>query len=254
MLTDALMSLPVAACAGLVAIFVLGGMVKGALGIGLPLVLIPLATQFLELPAAVALLTLPMVATNISQAAEGGHTGAAIRNLWPILVMLVLGTLVGVHLLISIDRRVLNGIVGISFVLLAAMLLSMPRLRIDRRIDPWAGPLVGLCAGLLGGMSAIFGPPMIAYMVGRGSDPDIFVKHMAILALTASLTLLAALGGSGSLAPADLLVSAAAMIPIQLGMPLGRWLRRRIAPAVFRVGVLVVLFLGGLDMLRRAFW
>ena len=35
-------------------------------------------------------------------------------------------------------------------------------------------------AGVLGGMSAIFGPPMIAYLVGRGTDPDSFVKQLAI--------------------------------------------------------------------------
>ena len=42
----------------------------------------------------------------------------------------------------------------------------------------------------------MFGPPMIAYQVGRGTDPDTFVKHMAIFAFTASLILLLALGGS----------------------------------------------------------
>ena len=101
-------------------------------------------------------------------------------------------------------------------------------------------------------MSAMFGPPMIAYLAGLGTDPDTFVKHMAILAFTASLTLLLVLGGSGLLSLTDLLVSAAAIVPIQLGMPLGRWLRRRIKPALFRRGVLVVLALGGLDLLRRA--
>jgi uncharacterized membrane protein YfcA len=35
-------------------------------------------------------------------------------------------------------------------------------------------------------------------------------------------------------------------------MPLGRWLRRRTKPRWFRIFVLIVLALGGLDMLRRA--
>jgi len=50
----------------------------------------------------------------------------------------------------------------------------------------------------------------------------------------------------------DMIVSAAAIIPIQAGMPFGRWLRRRTHPRWFRIAVLVVLALGGLDMLRRA--
>src|ERR1700731_1273081 len=105
MLTDAVLGLPIAALAALVAIFFLGGMIKGVTGVGLPLVLIPLSTQFLDAPAAVALLMLPMVATNIAQAAEGGHPAAAIRSLLPILLPLILGALVGVPLLLSVDRR-----------------------------------------------------------------------------------------------------------------------------------------------------
>jgi uncharacterized membrane protein YfcA len=101
-------------------------------------------------------------------------------------------------------------------------------------------------------MSAMFGPPMIAYLVGRGTDPDSFVKQMAIFAFTASLTMLLALAGSGAMSGADMLVSAAAIVPIQAGMPLGRWLRRRTKPNWFRISVLLVLAAGGLDMLRRA--
>lgn len=252
MLTEAVLSLPVPVVAALTAIFVLGGIVKGVVGVGLPLVLIPLLSPFLDMPIAVALLTVPMIGTNIGQAAEGGHTVAAIRRLAPMLFMLVMGTLLGVHLLISIDWLLLNAILGVSFIGLAALLLCLPRRRLNPRIDRWARPLVGLCAGILGGMSAMFGPPMIAYLAGLGTDPDTFVKHMAILAFTASLTLLLVLGGSGVMSLTDLLVSAAAIVPIQLGMPLGRWLRRRIKPALFRRGVLVVLALGGLDLLRRA--
>jgi hypothetical protein len=254
MLTHAILGLPVAALAALLAIFFLGGVIKGVTGVGLPLFLIPLSTQFLDAPAAVALLMLPMVATNITQAAEGGHTAAAIRSLLPILLPLILGALLGVHLLISVDRRLLNLILGFSFVVLAALLAVMPRVRIDARRARWAGPFVGLIAGILGGMSAMFGPPMIAYLVGLGTDPDTFVKYMAILALTASATMLLALGGAGALSPTDLAISAAAIVPIQLGMPAGRLLRGRIKPSRFRIAVLIVLAVGGLDLLRRAWF
>ena len=252
MVTAAVLGLPPVALAALVAIFVFGGMVKGVTGVGLPLVLVPLTAQFLDVPAAVALLTVPMVATNVTQAMEGGHTLAAIRRMWPILVFVVAGLLVGVHLLLSIDRRRLSLILGISFLGLAALLLLMPRVRIGDKTARWMGPLVGLAAGVLGGMSAMFGPPMIAYLVGRATDPDSFVKQMAIFAFTASLTMLLALGGSGSMSGLDMLVSAVAIVPIQAGMPLGRWLRRRTKPQWFRIAVLVVLAAGGLDMLRRA--
>jgi uncharacterized membrane protein YfcA len=252
MVTTAVLGLPHVALVALFVVFVFGGVVKGVTGVGLPLVLVPLATQFVQVPIAVALVSVSMVATNIVQSAEGGHTAKAVRHLLPIIMPLAVGAMVGTHLLISIDRRRLNLVVGISFLLLALLLLCLPRLRITHRTARWSGPVVGFGAGVLGGMSAIFGPPMIAFMVSTGVDPDTFVKHMAILALTAATTMLLVLGGSGAMSGGDFLMSAAALIPIQLGMPLGRWLRNRIKPNWFRILVLVVLAASGFDMLRRA--
>ncbi|HEU0215496.1 MAG TPA: sulfite exporter TauE/SafE family protein [Stellaceae bacterium] len=252
MVTQAVLALPAAALAALFLVFVFGGLVKGVTGVGLPLVLVPLATQFVHVPVAVELVSVSMVVTNIQQSLEGGGTPRALRLLWPIMVPLVVGAVIGTHLLITINRQRLNLIIGISFLALAVLLLCLPRLRIAGCAARWGGPFVGFGAGLLGGMSAIFGPPMIAFMVSTGVTPNTFVKHMALLALTASVTMLLVLGGSGAMSGGDFLMSAAAMIPIQLGMPLGRWLRGYIKPNWFRVLVLVVLAASGLDMLRKA--
>ena len=252
MVTAALLGLPMAAFAALFATFFLGGVVKGVTGAGLPLVLVPLTEQFLPLPVSIALLTVPMIVTNITQAMEGGRTLAAIRRLLPLLCFVVGGLLIGVHLLLSIDRRRLNLILGVSFLALALLLVAMPRVRIGDRLARWIGPVVGPAAGILGGMSAIFGPPMIAYLIGRGTEPDSFVKQMAIFAFTASLTMMLALGANGAMAGWDFALSALAIVPIQAGMPFGRYLRRRISPAWFRLGVLAILAAGGLDMLRKA--
>jgi uncharacterized membrane protein YfcA len=64
--------------------------------------------------------------------------------------------------------------------------------------------------------------------------------------------MLLALGGSGSMSGMDMVASAVAIIPIQLGMPLGRWLRGRVPPVIFRAIVLCTLAWAGLDMLARA--
>ena len=76
---------------------------------------------------------------------------------------------------------------------------------------------------------------------------------LAAPALTASSCLLMALDGSGTMSPSDLLILAGAMIPIRLGMPIGRLLRDHIKPSVLRTAVLFVLAFGGPDTLRRAF-
>jgi uncharacterized protein len=252
MLSQAILALSPPAIAGLVAVLIAGGSAKGALGIGLPLVSVPLTAQFLDLPVVIGLLSVPMIATNIGQAMESRGTLPALARLWPMLATIMLGTWAWVYLLLGIDRHLLNAVVGPILVLLAGWLLFQPRITLGRSAERWAGPLVGFLAGVCGGMAGMFGPPLIAYLVGLGLHPDLFVKYISILFLAATGTLVLALGGMGSLSPADLAVSAAALIPIQLGVIIGRWLRRRCPAPVFRGLVLLVLALGGLDILRRA--
>lgn len=252
MIARAVSGLTPAADAGLLAALFLSGIVKGVLGIGLPLVSVPLAAQFVDLPVAVALLTMPMLATNIGQALEGGDTLATVQRLFPVLAALATGTVVGAHFLVSANGRTLDLVVGVSFLLLSGVLLSLPHVRIGKRSEPWAGPCVGFAAGLLGGVCAMFGPPLVAYQIGLGVDPDGFVKRMAILALTGTACLLLALGATGALSAGDLALSCLAILPIQLGMPFGRRLRGRVPPILFRAAVLAVLAWAGLSLLRRA--
>jgi uncharacterized protein len=253
MLLHAILGLSPATLAALIGICILGGAAKGALGIGIPLLAVPLTAPFMDLPAIIALLTVPIFATNLGQAFDGGETGAALLRLWPTLVAVVAGTVAGVHLLVSIDRAVLNGIVGVMLVLVAAWLFCQPRIALGGGAERWAGPPVGLLAGVMGGVSGMFGPPLIAYMIGLGLRPNEFVKHIAILFLAAGATLLLALGGAGAMSAADVAISTAALVPIYIGMPIGRWLRRHCPPGLFRALVLAALTIGGLEMIHAAF-
>ena len=51
---------------------------------------------------------------------------------------------------------------------------------------------------------------------------------------------------------ADVAVSAGALVPIYLGMLIGRWLRRHCPPGLFRALVLAALAIGGLQMIQAA--
>src|SRR5712691_1396319 len=131
MLIDAILALSPLAVAGLVAAFIICGTAKGALGIGLPLVSVPLTAQFLDLPVVIGLLSVPMLATNIGQALESGGTLPALYRLWPMLAAIALGTWAGVHLLLGTDRQLLNAVVGAVLVLLAGWLLYQPRVTLS---------------------------------------------------------------------------------------------------------------------------
>src|SRR3954452_17479509 len=138
MLLHAILGLSPDALVALIGICILRDSAKGALGIGIPLLAVPLTAPFMELPAVMALLTVPIFVTNLGQAVEGGGTRAALLRLWPTLLALVAGTVAGVHFLVSIDRVILNGVVGVFLVLVAAWLFCQPRIVLGGRAERWA--------------------------------------------------------------------------------------------------------------------
>jgi len=234
------------------AILVATGAVKGVLGIGLPLTAVPLLNQVLDLPTAVALLTVPMFASNAGQALEGGRTLTATRSLLPVIVPLIVGVAIGTELLVTADRRVVYGFVGVCLVTLAVALAALPGYRLSPGAQRWMGPCAGLVSGILGGVAALYGPPLVFYLVGVGLDRHAFVKQISILFVVAALALIIAFGGSGHMSLADLAISAGAMAPTYLGMRFGQAVRNRVQTRTFRVLVLAFVLLSGLDLLRRA--
>ena len=78
---------------------ILGGTVKGALGIGIPLVSVPLLALVMQVPQAVALMPIPILIANVWQAFYGGHFFATVRRFWPVIIPLIIGTVFGVKIL-----------------------------------------------------------------------------------------------------------------------------------------------------------
>ena len=68
--------------------FLLAGMVKGVIGLGLPTVAMGLLGLAMPPAQAAALLIVPATLTNLWQLALGGHLRALLGRLWPMLAMI----------------------------------------------------------------------------------------------------------------------------------------------------------------------
>jgi uncharacterized membrane protein YfcA len=228
----------------------LAGVVKGILAIGLPLVGMPLLTLIVELPTAIAILMVPLVLSNLLQAIEGRGTLAMLKRFWPLIICLIGGTFIGTALFAALERHVLLLIVGGLAITLATASILQPQVVIPRQKEAWLGPGIGLVAGVIGGMSTLFGPLLTVYVVGLKLSRDDFVKAISILFTIASVCLM--LGGmtQGTASATDLTWSAVAMIPVYLGMLIGQRIRRYINPDRFRLLVLGVVWLTGANLIR----
>lgn len=214
--------------------FLLAGLVKGVIGLGLPTVSLGLLTALFDLPTAMTLMIVPSFATNLWQASVGGHGLALLRRLWPFL-LLATGTIwIGALTLSRWDLSLLSGLLGLLLVLYGGSALAGLRLSVPAPREAWLGPLFGATNGVLTGMTGSFVVPGVLYLQAIGLPRDQLVQAMGILFTLSTLALALSLHDAGLSTAALDLASLLALLPAILGMVIGQRLRGHLSEARFR--------------------
>lgn len=253
MLASSLHGLSSHALLGIVAALVLGGMVKGIVSIGVPLVAMPILSQFLPIKQAVLLLSMPIILGNIPQALEGGQMRETVRKIAAPLVGTVLGNVVGVTVLIALAPHHAQAVAGALLIVASLLLLASPRLTLSPTWIKPVGFVLGFGAALMESIASIPGPLLAMYLIASGATGKAFTKQIAIILVVSIVTLIAAFGGNGHHASAsDLLISAAASIPVVAGILLVRPLRDRLPPTAFRIVVLLFVLAAAAQMVWKS--
>jgi uncharacterized protein len=104
--------------------------------------------------------------------------------------------------------------------------------------------LVGTVSGIMGGISSLTGPIIITYLTALGLPRETFVRTISIIYLSGSIPLYFALAVAGRFGFAEFLLSVLAMMPVFLGMAVGKRIRGRLSEVWFRrvlLGFLIVI-------------
>jgi uncharacterized protein len=224
--------------------FVLGGLVKGLLGVGLPLVVVPLLSLALPSPTAIALVSVPVVFSNVLQVWQATPQTRLAKRFTPLIVCMVLATVVTVPMTLALSVRALNVMLAGAVLLAVATMAWSPRLNVSPKRERLSSALVGLLSGLLGGVSSLTGPVVITYLMSLRLSREQFVGSISLIYLWAMLPLYVALAWVGRLGVSELGLSVLACAPMLMGMWVGRVLRGRLSEALFRkllLGFLILL-------------
>ncbi len=241
------------AMAAAAAAFFAGGFVKGVIGLGLPLVAVPVLATAVDPAVAVALMAVPVMSANAWQAwQERAHIGLAWR-LWPLVAAMVPATVFATSLLAALDRALAAAVLGAVVLLFCASRVAPAPPRLPRAWEPWLAPAVGAVAGVIGGVSNFFGPPLVMYLTALRLERDAFVAGIAALFLLSGLPLYAGLAAQGVLDREVALLSASATVPVFAGVGLGRLVRRRVSQRTFERILIAFLVVVGVNLLRRGF-
>lgn len=234
------------------AVFLLAGVVKGVLGLGLPTVAMGLLGAVMPPAQAAALLVLPSLVTNLWQLFAGPRFGALLRRLGGMMLGILAGTMLGAGLIAREESPWPVAALGLTLLAYAVIGLARPSLRVPPRAEPWAAPLVGLATGAITGATGVFVIPAVPFLGALGLGRDDLVQALGLSFTVSTVALAAGLAWHGALPGLLLGQSLLAVLPALLGMALGGRLRGRVRPEVFRRGFFLGLGLLGAEMVWRA--
>ena len=243
-----------AAAAGAAAALAAGGFAKGVVGFALPLIALSVAGSFLPYEVTVALLIVPMLVSNLFQALRNGaraRPGRRLRRFWWLNLVLVVMIALSAQLVVALSDRLLFGLLGVTVSVFGASQLAgwQPRFPAGTGRRRWRSAVVG---GFFGGISGIWGPPMVMYLLAAELPKVEMVRVQSLSFLLGSVVLLLAHLRSGVLNPVTLPASAWLVLPTMAAMFAGYRVHDRLDQERFRKVTLVVLVLTGPNLLRRA--
>lgn len=234
-------------------VFVLAGLVKGVVGLGLPLVAMGLLAIVMPPAQAAALLIVPSLFTNIWQAGPLRSLAPLLRRIGPMQVGVCVGTLGGAFLFGAPAGAWASGLLGVALIAYAVWGLFGHAPVLAARAEKWLGPVVGVSTGVVTAVTGVFSVPAVPYLQALNLGKDGLVQAMGVSFTVSTIVLGIGLWFNGSYTPHAAGASVLMLLPALLGMVVGSWLRRSLSPGVFRLCLLCSLALLGVYQVINAF-
>lgn len=214
--------------------FLVAGLVKGVIGLGMPSIAIALLALIMSPAEAATIMVIPTFVTNVWQMLVGPHLFALVRRLWTLLASSVVGIWLGGGVLTSANSRVAASGLGVALVVYAVIGLTKVRFSVAPRHQAWSSPLIGFTTGLIAGATAVFVIPAGPYYQAIGLSKDELVQMLGLSFTVTVVTLALILWRDDVMHLSNAFGSALAVIPALAGMALGQFVRKRASEETFR--------------------
>ena len=243
---------PIVAVSIVAMTFLLAGMVKGVIGMGLPLVSLGILGIVMTPVEAVALLVVPSFVTNVWQLVAGPSFVALLSRFATLLIGVCVGTAFGIGLLTGDATALASGALGTVLALYGVLGLVSARVRVRPESESWLSPIIGILTGALAGATGVFAIPAVPYFSALGLEKEELVQMLGILFTVCTVALATGLMVHGRFPASVATGSLLALIPTLVGMLLGQLVRNRLNPWVFRRWFCIALVVLGAYMVVRA--
>jgi uncharacterized membrane protein YfcA len=235
------------------AVFMLAGLVKGVIGMGLPTVSMGLLALVMSPPEAAALLVLPSFLTNLWQMLAGPSLRAVVARLWPMMLGACLGTWAGAGLMTGPMAMYGSGLLGLALVAYAlAGLLALGLPPISPAQERWLGPAIGGISGIISAATGVFVIPAVFYLQAIGLEKEHLVQALGLSFTVSTIALAVNLASIGTLNVSIAGAAVGALAVACAGMWIGQSVRLGLRPETFRRVFFVGLMLLGAYLAARS--
>lgn len=230
--------------------FAAGGVLKGGIGAGAPVIAVPILALLYDVPLAVALFTIPNLTSNLWQGWNYRSARLPWRFVGAMAVSGAVGAGIGSVILANLAPDLLLVFVAVAVVIYIGFRLSHPDWALPYKTgERMAGP-VGLVAGIMQGASGISAPVSITFLSAMRLERAQFIGTISVFFFAMAIVQIPTLTYYGIMTPERFLLGVAAILPLFAGMPLGSWLARYVSRAAFEKLILVLLGL----IAAKLFW
>jgi uncharacterized membrane protein YfcA len=230
--------------------FIVAGVAKGAIGMGLPPIALAILAFALPLEDALAIMVVPSMVTNVWQAFYGGNFLRLLVRFRTMAVTSVAALIFVAVVFGQLGSPKAVAWVGVILVIYAGLALTAWRPAVSRATERWSNPLIGVASGAAAGITGVAAVPFLPYMQSLDISRHELVQALGIMFVFIMGALTAALAIQGAFTTTNLLGGVAAIAPTFLGVWLGQKARHAVSAETFRRIFLVGLFLVGLQMAR----
>ena len=206
-----------------------------------------LLTLVVEPTTAIALLSVSIIATNAAQYFRCESPSYIAKKYVLFGLCIVLSIFITSLFILKIPKPLL--LLAIGFALVVFSISQMIGKRIPISASRRWHVIIGLVAGILGGMSSIWSPPVAMYLLNQNVKKDEFVGATGFLFFISSIPLAIGLTFAGVLTVETTLQSFVVLVVVLVGFRIGEWLRFFMPQEMFKKIILWAFLVMGLRLM-----
>ena len=223
--------------------FIVSGIIKGFLGLGLPSTAMGLLTLVIEPIHAISIMVAPILFSNIFQYARSPQPYKTFTELKVFALSIIVSIFVTSLFITAYPKSLLTIAIGSSMVIFSLNQWFGFKIQIGPSYSFQV--LIGTLSGVLGGLSSIWSPPVAMYLIARDYAKEDFISATGFLFMVGGIPLGLGLYFAGVLTFAIAIQSFAALIFVLIGFRIGEYLRSFVNQQTFRNSVLVAFIILG---------